>query len=122
MNFNVILETFKDKINWYKIKERGNNKVFSVNFKEEVLFEDLIKVIKSNVNNDYELILSRICSGEIIDSNVKSFEILDGIFLELYDFKSEEVYFIRVYKIKDINTGKVFTNLYIDIVKNSAWW
>ena len=116
-----IIETFKDNINWYRINERMNNKVLSINFSEKPNFDKLLEIIKEEYNR-YEIIISKIAHGEIFDSGLKSFEILDGYFIECYNFDKEETCFIRLYKIKDSKINKIFYNLYVDIVNESAWW
>ncbi len=122
MNLEEILKIFKNNINWYKIRERGNNKILAINFKHETCLKEILKRISESFVKKSERIISRISCGEIIDLDIKSFEIIEGFFIEYYDYEKQETCFIRIYKIKDIKTNKIYTNLYIDLIKNSAWW
>lgn len=67
-----------------------------------------------------EKISNEIKAGEIVDSGVKQFKILKGIFIEIYDYKTMTVAFVRLYNISDKN--KEWAALYIDENPSTPWW
>ncbi len=67
-----------------------------------------------------EKILNEIKEGEVVDSGIKQFKILRGIFIEVYDYKTMTVAFVRLYQISDKN--KEWLALYIDENPSTPWW
>ncbi len=91
---------------------------FDVTSFKEVL-DTINRVIDPVVENG-EKIVCNIDRGEIIDSKIKGFEIEKGVLIELYDYASTTVAFIRLYHIKDAK--KEWLALYIDENPDTPWW
>lgn len=81
---------------------------------------DKINFILTPVVASGEKISNEIKAGEIVDSGVKQFKILKGIFIEIYDYKTMTVAFVRLYHIGDKN--KEWVALYIDENPSTPWW
>ncbi|MFH1773698.1 MAG: hypothetical protein ABH874_01920 [Methanobacteriota archaeon] len=81
---------------------------------------DKINLILAPIAASGEKIASEITKGEIADSGAKQFEILKGIFIEVYDYKATSVTFVRLYLVGDKN--KEWLVLYIDENPSTPWW
>ncbi|MFQ6136726.1 MAG: hypothetical protein ACE5PM_06065 [Candidatus Hydrothermarchaeales archaeon] len=105
-----------------EIREHGRyttgTAIFDVtNF--DVVLGSINQVVDPIVKNG-EKIACQIEHGEVIDSNIKGFEILKGVSIELYDYPSTTASFIRLYHLKD--KGKEWLALYIDENPETPWW
>jgi hypothetical protein len=116
-----VLSQLKDISKEQKVRKKGRYTagyaVFSADNFERVA-ERLELVLKPVLKNGEKI--SSTGPGEIIDSGVKQFEILKGIFSEVYDYSTTTATFIRLYHISD---GKrEWLALYIDENPSTPWW
>jgi hypothetical protein len=109
-----ILSAFKSISKSQSVREHGKYIAGSATFdsKHFDYVADKINFILAPIAASSEKIASEITKGEIVDSGAKQFEILKGIFIEVYDYKATSVTFVRLYLVGDKN--KEWLALYID--------
>ncbi|MEK6977169.1 MAG: hypothetical protein AABX40_02055 [Candidatus Hydrothermarchaeota archaeon] len=67
-----------------------------------------------------EEIACAISSGHIIDSGVVQYAIRRGAAMEIYDYRTNTVAFLRLYHLE--GGGKEWLALYIDENPSTPWW
>lgn len=117
-----ILSAFKSISKSQSVRKHGKYITGSATFdsKHFDYVADKINFILAPIVASGEKIASEITKGEIVDSGAKQFEILKGIFIEVYDYKTMSVAFVRLYQISDKN--KEWLALYIDENPSTPWW
>ncbi len=60
--------------------------------------------------------------GRINDSGKVQFDIEPGLLVEYYHYEQMTVLFIRLYRVHERRTGKVWTALYLDENPQTPWW
>ncbi|MFQ5974855.1 MAG: hypothetical protein ACE5J5_00875 [Candidatus Hydrothermarchaeales archaeon] len=117
-----ILKELKKLSKTQKICKHGKystaTAIFDASSFDEV--SSLINNVIDPIAENGEKIICNIDSGEIIDSQVKGFDIKKGVLIELYDYSSTDVTFIRLYHIRD--EKKDWLALYVDENPETPWW
>ena len=67
-----------------------------------------------------EEIACSVSSGKITDSGVAQYGIRRGFFMELYEYETATVAFLRLYHLEGV--GKEWLALYIDENPSTPWW
>ncbi len=117
-----ILSELKDVSKSQNIRKRGRYVTGSAEFdlKHFDYVADKINLALAPIAADGEKISNEIKAGEIVDSGVRQFKILKGVFIEIYDYKTMTVAFVRLYRISDKN--REWAALYIDENPSTPWW
>lgn len=117
-----ILSELKDVSKSQNIRKHGKYITGSATFdsKHFDYAADKINSVLAPIIANGEKILNEIKNGEVVDSGIKQFKILRGIFIEVYDYKTMTVTFLRLYQISDKN--KEWLALYIDENPSTPWW
>lgn len=117
-----IISEFKGISKSQNIRKHGKYTAGSATFdsKHFGYVADRINLVLVSIAASGEKIAGKIAGGEIFDSGVKQFKILRGFFIEVYDYKTMTVAFVRLYQISDKN--KEWAALYIDENPSTPWW
>ena len=114
-----------------KIKETPNNVIVTWNiFPDssdtiEGVFKDIKNLINQEMNKGYdgEVLKYNISNGQIFDSGVEAFLILEGFSWDLYLYKPETFIYIRLLHESRLDKEKdQWISVDIDIINNSAWF
>ncbi|MEM1546789.1 MAG: hypothetical protein QXY40_04580 [Candidatus Methanomethylicia archaeon] len=117
-----LYDRLKDKADIKSVRSLGLYRVLSMMFKYD-FFNDVTSIvddltIKAAVNG--ERIKCRLSYGEVVDMGLKSIDVIDGFYIELYNYQSTTVYHIRIYRFK--NKDREWCALYVDENPETPWW
>ena len=112
----------KDKATIKNVRSLGLYRVLSMIFKHE-FFNDVTSVVddlttKAAING--ERIKCRLNHGEVVDMGLKSIDVTDGFYIELYNYQSTTVYHIRIYRFK--SKDREWCALHVDENPETPWW
>jgi hypothetical protein len=117
-----IIAAVKDLAQGHQIREEGGYSVVSAFF-ESTDYDKVWGLISPLLRKQAErgeLIEGTISRGGITDSGVSGFEIVKGMFVELYDYPTTTAFFLRLYHLK--SDKKEWVALYIDKNPKTPWW
>jgi hypothetical protein len=117
-----LYDELKDMAEAKSIRSLGLYRVLSMVFKPS-FFNDVASVVdklttKATANG--ERISCRISYGEVVDMGLKSMDVTDGFYIELYNYQYATVYHIRIYKFK--SGDREWCALYVDENPETPWW
>lgn len=115
-----LYDELKDRAEVKSVRGLGLYRVLSMIFKPELL-EDIVNAVDSlTIKKAGERIRCKLSYGEVVDMGLKSMDITDGVYIELYNYESTTVYHVRIYKFK--GGGREWVALYVDENPETPWW
>lgn len=115
-------DELKSRAEVKSVRSLGLYRVLSMIFKPEFL-NDIVNTVDSltiKTAASGERIKCKLSYGEVVDMGLKSMDITDGVYIELYNYESTTVYHVRIYKFK--SEDKEWIALYVDENPETPWW